>query len=149
MCTSLLFTPIGDFPPGEIHLSSLANHSLVWLCSRMDGYPGAVAGVSHEITNVASSTATISYSYKVSGSTEGRGTCSLVITVGQDTVDTFSAANNNSGWITRTASFVPSASSGTLNFSWDCSNFREDLGDFEELDILLDNISGDFDFACP
>ncbi|KAF7532843.1 hypothetical protein G7054_g7606 [Neopestalotiopsis clavispora] len=115
---------------------------------RLDGLPGAIGGVSHEITNVASSTATISYSYKLSGSTEGRGTCSLVITVGQDTVDTFSASSN-SGWTTRTASFVPSASSGTLNFSWDCSNFRKVLGDELELDFLLDDISGDFDFACP
>ncbi|KAF3026663.1 hypothetical protein E8E14_014559 [Neopestalotiopsis sp. 37M] len=115
---------------------------------RLDGLPGAIGGVSHEITNIASSTATISYSYKVGGSTEGRGTCSLVITVGQDTVDTFSASSN-SGWTTRTASFVPSASSGTLNFSWDCSNFRKVTGDEEELDLLLDNISGDFDFACP
>jgi hypothetical protein len=85
---------------------------------------------------------TLSYAYNLP---EGEGIdgpfCTFYVTYGEQTIDTIDAVTlfgtPNNEWTSRTQTFVPSAASGDITFTFDCSN--DQLAD--DIEFLLDNIS--------
>jgi hypothetical protein len=80
---------------------------------------------------------TLSYAYNVPFADDlFAPVCTFSVSyAGEANIDSVVITDTTVGWITRTQTFTPTAASGAITFSWDCS------GSNSEIDFLLDNIS--------